>query len=141
MLWGGAFADQALLRAAFAQDWLTLVPTQEVEQKVGQDDWQVRCRDLISLHQIDMGEASALVLTQQWGDEQAKSLLLLIDDQRGRQAAQHCAIAAMGTAGLLVSAKQTGCLAATRPLLLAMRQSGYFLSDRLVEAVLLQTGE
>ena len=118
-----------------------VVPMDDLSQGQGQDAWQVRCRDLISLHQIDMGEASALVLAQQLQDGQAKAVLLLIDDHRGRQAAQHCAIAAMGTAGLLVLAKQTGRIAAVKPFLLALRQAGYFLSDRLIEAVLLQVGE
>lgn len=137
VLAGGAFADQALLQAAFAQDWLAVVPMDEWDPDV----WRVLCRDLISLHQIDMGEASALVLAQQWRDVQAMSVLLLMDDHRGRQAARHYAIAAMGTAGLLVLAKQAGRIAAVKPLLLALRQAGYFLSDRLIEAVLLQASE
>ena len=137
VLAGGTFADQALLQAAFAQDWLGVVPMDDLDQ----DARHVLCRNLMSLHQIDMGEASAMVLAQQWRDERAKSVLLLIDDHRGRQAALHCALSTMGTAGLLLLAKQTGRIAAVKPLLFVLRQAGYFLSDRLIEAVLLQAGE
>ena len=50
-------------------------------------------------------------------------------------------MAILGTAGLLLLARQAGAIDAVRPLLLALRQSGYFLSDRLSEAVLAQSGE
>ena len=99
-----------------------------------------QCAGLINLHQIDMGEASALVLAQQLAT-QGTAALLLIDEHRGRQAAQHCQVAIIGTAGLLVLAKQAGAVDKVRPLLLALREGGYFLSDRLVEAVLAQSGE
>ena len=59
---------------------------------------------MINLHQIDMGEASALVLAQQLAT-QGTAALLLIDEHRGRQAAQYCQVAIIGTAGLLVLAK------------------------------------
>ena len=93
---------------------------------------------MINLHQIDMGEASALVLVQQLAT-QGTAALLLIDEHRGRQAAQHSKVAIIGTAGLLVLAKQAGAVDKVRPL--ALRDGGYFLSDRLVEAVLAQSGE
>jgi predicted nucleic acid-binding protein len=65
----------------------------------------------------------------------------VMDDFRGRNAAQHAGIALIGTTGLLLLAKQTGAVDAVKPLLRALRQQGYFLSDRLIEVALTQAGE
>ncbi len=50
-------------------------------------------------------------------------------------------MAIIGTAGLLVRAKLAGAVDKVRPLLLALRDDGNFLNDRLFEAVLAQSGE
>ncbi len=136
VLAGGDFPDTDALKAAFAQPWLHTLKVAEEDAGV----WEEACRALINLHQIDMGEAGALVVAQQLA-AQGDAALLLIDDHRGRQAAQHSRVAILGTAGLLVLAKQAGAIDAVRPLLLGLRQGGYFLSDQLIEAVLAQTGE
>ena len=67
--------------------------------------------------------------------------LLLLDDARGRYAAGHAKLPVLGTAGLLVLAKKATYVPAVKPLLAALRQSHYFLSDPLVAAVLGQAGE
>ena len=129
---GGVFADAEPLAKALAQAWLeTIVLSQEALEA---------CHDWVNLHQIDMGEASALVLASQLiahGDE----VLVIMDETRGRQAAQHAAIAITGTAGLLLLAKRFGWLPAVKPLLIALQAQSYYLSDRLLEAVLRQSGE
>jgi predicted nucleic acid-binding protein len=135
---GGEFPDLAALKAAFTEPWLQVADLADTDADA--DARLEECRALINLHQIDMGEASALVLAQQLAT-QGTAALLLIDEHRGRQAAQHCQVAIIGTAGLLVLAKQAGAVDKVRPLLLALREGGYFLSDRLVEAVLAQSGE
>ena len=136
VLAGGDFPDHAALQNAFTQPWLQTVIAPDSNDQA----WQAECQALIHLHQIDMGEASALVLASQLvtlGDV----ALLLIDDFRGRQAAQHGGVAAMGTAGVLLLAKKAGAITTVKPLLIALRSEGYFLSDRLMEAVRLQAGE
>lgn len=136
VLAGGDFPDHAALQNAFTQPWLQTVTAPDSNDET----WQAECQALINLHQIDMGEASALVFASHLaalGD----AALLLIDDFRGRQAAQHSGVAAMGTAGVLLLAKQAGAITAVKPLLIALRREGYFLSDRLMEAVRLQAGE
>ena len=137
---GGEFPDLAALKAAFTEPWLQLADLADTDADADAEASLEECRALINLHQIDMGEASALVLAQQLAT-QGTAALLLIDEHRGRQAAQHCQVAIIGTAGLLVLAKQAGAVDKVRPLLLALREGGYFLSDRLVEAVLAQSGE
>ena len=129
---GGVFPDSQALQIALAQPWLQTVTLLEASLET--------CRNWINLHQIDMGEASALVLASECqtnGDE----VLLIVDEIRGRQAASHAHIAIIGTAGLLILAKNARLLAAVKPLLAALQAQSYFLSARLVEAVLRQAGE
>ena len=133
---GGEFPDLVALKAAFDQAWLQAADLADTDADAGLEE----CQALINLHQIDMGEASSLVLARQLA-AQGTVALLLIDEHRGREAAQHCKVAIMGTAGLLVLAKQVGAVEMVKPLLLALRDGGYFLSDRLIEAVLAQSGE
>jgi predicted nucleic acid-binding protein len=42
---------------------------------------------------------------------------------------------------VLLLARQQGLLAHVKPLLLGLRQNGYFLSQRLIDAALRQAGE
>ncbi len=129
---GGVFADTGHLLAALQQPWLKTVDLSE--------PWLLECHHWIHLHQIDMGEASALVLANH-AMEQGDEVLLIVDETRGRQAAQHAHIAIIGTAGLMLLAKKMGWLQAVKPLLLTMQSQGYYFSDRLVQAVLRQARE
>lgn len=137
VLTGGEFPESSALRVAFAEPWLNTVSWADPADAAA---LLTQCKALINLHQIDMGEASALVLAQQLAQEGIAALVLM-DDQRGRQAAQHSLVPLLGTAGLLMLAKEAGAVAAVKPLLLALRHAGYFLSDRLTEAVLALSGE
>jgi uncharacterized protein len=46
-----------------------------------------------------------------------------------------------GTIGVLVRAKQVGLLSAISPVISALREAGLWLSDELVNEVLIQAGE
>ena len=129
---GGVFPDSQALQNALAQSWLQTVTLPDASPEA--------CRDWINLHQIDMGEASALVLASQC-QAQGDDVLLVMDETRGRQAAAHAHIAIIETAGLLILAKNEHLLAAVKPLLAALQAQNYFLSARLLEAVLRQAGE
>ena len=136
LLDGGPFPDTPTLEIALSQPWLQTIDVGNLLP----DDWLDQCRDWMNLHQIDLGEASAMVLAQH-SQAQGDSALLVIDDFRGRSAAQHAGMAILGTTGLLLLAKQAGLVDAVKPLMLAMRQSGYFFSGRLIEAALRQAVE
>lgn len=129
---GGDFPDTQTLAEALAQPWLQTIvqPSQDL----------VMCQRWIDLYQIDLGEASAMVLASQY-QSQGDMPLLLLDDARGRYAATHAKLPVLGTAGLLVLAKKSGCITTVKPLLAALRQGHYFLSDALVAAVLARAGE
>ena len=136
LLTGGPFPDTQILRDALSLPWLQTVNLDDLLPGGGQD----LCRDWMHLHQIDLGEASAMVLAQHL-TAQGTGVLLVMDDFRGRNAAQHAAMALIGAAGLLLLAKRAGLIDAVKPSLLALRKNGYFLSDRLIEAALRQAGE
>lgn len=129
---GGDFPDTQAIAQALAQPWLQTVTQLAPDLAL--------CQTWIDLYQIDLGEASAMVLASQYRT-QGDAPLLLLDDARGRYAAAHAKLPVLGTAGLLVLAKKAGYIAAVNPLLAALRQSHYFLSDALVAAVLAQAGE
>jgi predicted nucleic acid-binding protein len=46
-----------------------------------------------------------------------------------------------GTGGILLAAKHAGLVGQIRPLMVAMKSNGYFLSDRLVDGICKAAGE
>lgn len=89
---------------------------------------------------VDAGEASAIGLAlerQAAGDE----VLLLIDDRCGRAEARNQGLGIIGTAAVLVLAREQDLVEACAPLLSALREQGYYLSDDLIQAVLNQVSE
>lgn len=126
------FPETPVLKAAVQQDWMSVLTLT--------DDWQVECRDWMNLYQIDMGEAASLTYASRCkaaGDH----ALVVLDDARGRAAAEHAGIALIGTVGLLLLAKSQGLVPAVKPLLLHLRSHGYFLSERLIRAAIEQAAE
>jgi len=126
------FPETPVLKAALKQDWMSILSVT--------DDWQVECHDWMNLYQIDLGEATSLNYASRCkaaGDP----ALVVLDDARGRAAAEHADIALIGTVGLLLLAKNRGLVPAVKPLLLHLRSHGYFLSERLVRAAIEQAAE
>jgi len=66
---------------------------------------------------------------------------VLMDERRGRRAARRRGLTVIGSAGLLLQAKERGLIPALAPILERWRQSGYFLSATLVKEVLERAGE
>jgi predicted nucleic acid-binding protein len=139
LLQGGRFRETALLERAFGEPWLEVAEPGLVETQAETGSGST-IPELMSLYLIDPGEASSLLLAQQTRSRGGETLLL-IDDHRGREAARHLQFAVLGTAGLLLLARREGVIKAVKPVLGALRDAGYFLSERLVEAVLGQAGE
>jgi len=133
VLQGGDFPDRSMLSQAFSQTWLQRVNVDSPSQLS-------QTKSLMNLHQIDAGEAGSMVLAQQAQTEGGQALLVM-DDLRGRNAAQHARLHVIGTAGVLLLAKQQGQVTHVKPLLLDLRQNGYFLSQRLIDSALQQAGE
>ena len=89
---------------------------------------------------VDKGEASAIGLALELRNS-GSDVLLLIDDRCGRAEANLQGIPLIGTAAVLVLAKELGHIQACRPLLDALVEEGYYLSEALLQAVLQQAGE
>lgn len=84
-----------------------------------------------ALLRLDEGERQAIALAHSL----PPPVLLLLDDQLGRKAARRLGQPVTGLAGLLVLAKRRGLIERVTPLLLALRHSGYWMSDEIVAVV------
>jgi predicted nucleic acid-binding protein len=81
------------------------------------------------------GENAAIALARGLGSR------LLIDDKLARKAAGLNQVAVVGTAGVLIEAKQKKFVRKVKPLIEDLRRCGYRLSEELVESVLARCGE
>ena len=131
-LLAGVFTETARLKAAFSASWCKQQPTVAA--------LAARSANLASTHLIGAGESSAMALAQHY-NEHATPALVLLDDARGRRAAQRLHIAIIGTAGVLPLGKEAQLVRAVAPLLESLKRSGYFFSERLIKAALAQARE
>lgn len=84
---------------------------------------------------LDLGEITAIALASQ-----LKSVLL-IDEKLGRGAAKEMGIKIIGTAGILLLAKQKQLIRAVSPLIDDLHKAGYFISAALKSEILKLSGE
>ncbi|MEB3331745.1 MAG: DUF3368 domain-containing protein, partial [Synechococcaceae cyanobacterium] len=89
---------------------------------------------------VDPGERSTIALALHWRAA-GEQVLVIIDDRCGRAEARSRGLSILGTAALMVLAKEQRLIPACAPLLVALREEGYYLSDGLVAAVLAEVGE
>ena len=125
-----AFPGIEALRDATQQGWLHVVET----HSAGDDPYQPINPG------VDAGEASAFGLAFQ-EQRQGRQVLVVIDDRCGRAEARRQGLSIIGTAAVLVLAKEQQLIPACAPLLHNLRQQGYYLSDHVIAAVLHQAGE
>jgi predicted nucleic acid-binding protein len=93
--------------------------------------------DALLLSELGRGEAEVITLAQEIAAE-----TVLMDERKGRRIATLVyGLPVTGTGGILLAAKQAGLVHQIRPLMLAMKAHGYFLSDRLVEGICRAAGE
>jgi hypothetical protein len=65
----------------------------------------------------------------------------LMDDRVGRRAATAQGVSVIGSAAVLLRAKQMGLISAVRPILEDWRAAGYFLGEAFMRAVMEKAGE
>lgn len=92
--------------------------------------------DFATMH-LDEGEKQVIRLASSLDEPP----LVLLDDNAGRKAARRLGLPMTGTAGLLVSAKKKGLVTTVVPLLEALREQGYWLSDDVVTLTRQMAGE
>lgn len=100
--------------------------------------WQVKDQLAVEvlLDEIDRGEAETIVLARERNAD-----WVLMDEKKGRRKLAQMNIPKIGTAGILLKAKQVGLLPAIRPDLEALRQQGFSISQAVIEAVLQYANE
>jgi len=122
--WPGASA----IAEARAARWLSIIESTDVP-------------DIEPLNPgVDPGERSTIALALHWRAAGEK-VPVIMDDRCGRAEARSRGLSILGTAAVMVLAKEQGLIPACAPLLGALREEGYYLSDGLVAAVLAEVGE
>ena len=84
------------------------------------------------LSELGPGEAEAIALRLELGQPGP----LLLDDRKGRRIARERGIAVVGSAGVLVVAKDRGLISAVHPLLDELRSAGLYLSGTAADELL-----
>ena len=125
-----AFPGIEALRNATRQGWLHVAET----HSAGDEPYQPINPG------VDAGEASAIGLALQ-EQRKGQQVLVVIDDRCGRAEARRQGLSIIGTAAVLVLAKQQELIPACAPLHQTLRQQGYYLSNQVIAAVLNEAGE
>jgi len=119
-----AYGDQdPTARALAAHDWLEVRPVEQVAPEILAWD-------------LGLGESAVLELARAFIGSTA-----VIDDLAGRRCAEALGLSLRGTVGLVLAAKLTGRLAAARPVLERLRDTGMYLSDAVLQRALRRVGE
>ncbi len=84
---------------------------------------------------LDAGEIMALTLAQH------RRCPVLMDESLGRKVAARNGIPVIGSAGILLAAKERRLIFAVAPILESWQHWGYFLAPALFDAVLSRAGE
>ncbi len=66
---------------------------------------------------------------------------VLMDEAKGRLAAELLGLRMIGTLGLLLLGKRMGKVAAVRPLLDTLRANKFYINDRMHRSILAEAGE
>ena len=87
--------------------------------------------------ELDRGEAEAIVLAEEAGAE-----YLLMDEKRGRSAAEARGLTVIGLPGVLLMAKRAGHIHAVRPLIGELEsRAGFFVSEMVKQIILAAADE
>ena len=81
--------------------------------------------------QIDEGEAQAIALAVELGNT-----IIILDDKKARRIAKQLDLHVIGTLGVILCAKREGLIPKVRPLLIALQQVGFYMTDELYNETL-----
>ena len=87
--------------------------------------------------QLDPGEAEAIALAIELGTRGP----VLLDDRKARRVASSIGLIVLGSAGVLLAAKQVGLIRSVRPVLDNLRTAGLYLSEPAYRRVLVRAEE
>ncbi|MBT5230305.1 MAG: DUF3368 domain-containing protein [Methylococcales bacterium] len=104
--------------------------------------------DIIVMHEVNLtGVFVQLAELLDQGESEAIALALhldgiaLIDERKGRKAAQKHGVKQTGTAAILIQAKNKKLISAVKPMMDKLAEHGYRMSSSLVQLVLDKSGE
>ena len=86
--------------------------------------------------QMDAGEAEAIALAME-----LPNVLLILDDKKARRIAQQLNLKVIGTVGMLLRAKRQGVITEIKPLISALLQADFRISESIVKEALRLSGE
>lgn len=86
--------------------------------------------------QMDAGEAETIALAMELSD-----VILILDDKKARRVAQQIGLKVIGTAGMLLRAKRQGIITEIKPLLTALIQADFRISNAIIQEALRLAGE
>lgn len=86
--------------------------------------------------QVDSGEAEAIATAMELGD-----VFVILDDRKARLLALQLSLKVIGTVGMLLRAKRFGVIAEIKPLLTALNQVDFRISQALIQKALQIAGE
>jgi predicted nucleic acid-binding protein len=103
---------------ALVADWLTINPVPQ------------EAIDRLNLAGLGRGESEAIALA--YGIPDA---VLIADDLSARKAAERVGLRVIGTAGILISAAESGLIAEVLPVLNELKNRGFRMSSELIETI------
>ena len=86
---------------------------------------------------LEAGEAEVIILAL----GMTSPAVVLLDDRPARRVAEEMGLIVLGTAGVLLLAKDAGLVSSIRPLLADLRYAGLYLAEVTAEEVLAIAGE
>jgi len=136
------FGELRIAQAVYDEAVATGREAGGAKREVSTANWikTVRVKDRLAvevlLDELDLGEAETIVLACELGAD-----WVLMDEKKGRRKLAQMGVKKIGTAGVLLKAKQVGLLPAVRPELEQLRQRGFSISQAIIAAVLRQANE
>ena len=136
------FGELYIAQAVYDEAVLAGREASGAKREVSAASWikTVRVKDRLAvevlLDELDLGEAETIVLARELGAD-----WVLMDEKKGRRKLAQMGLKKIGTAGILLKAKQVGLLPAVRPELEQLRQRGFSISQPVIDALLRQANE
>jgi predicted nucleic acid-binding protein len=128
----GQFNDsENNIRDAIQHEWLSIVDA----SLASADGFEPK--QLMGWKQLDAGEAQSIA----YAASLTHKPLLLIDERAAKQLCDELGLPTLGTAGILLSAKNKGLISLIKSELERLHQVGFWLSPDIMKKILILAGE
>lgn len=128
----GDFVEKASIQEALIDGWLRVITDENPEQYPAET--------LGYVDGLDPGETTSILCAEKLQNS-GETVVILMDETKGRSVARRLALEVVGTVGVIALAKRTGLIPEAGPLFERLRTSGYFLSDAVIGHGLRLAGE